>query len=454
MLKKVLKISLTIIIFLVVLIIILLAASLRKVDRQPFKEANYYKETLKNLDKLEKILPPPVGKNLQVGTGKAGITPPVGVPLAGYGARKGAPSKGVHDSLFARAIAVQSGEKTVCLLGLDALIFNPPLARILEDSAKSKFGLDADQILFTATHTHSGPGGWGNGFVEEQFSGQPDSRVPAIFIDSTLVAIGRALKDRKPAQSISGSVDAPDYIRNRLVGDKGETDPAVVYLAFLRDNKIAALFATFSAHATVLSSHNMLFSGDYPGYFEREIESAISGPAIFAAAGLGSQTNRGKGEGFKKAEYIGVGLADSVLAHLQIKDAEPRVTLRYFRLPIKMHDLQVRITQNIRLAPWLAGRIFHINKAYMQVIALDHFVIIGSPGEFSGELALQVKEHARQKGDLVTVTSFNGCYLGYVTPSQYYHLSTYETKLMSWFGPYTGDYFVDIMDRIVDDLDK
>jgi len=450
MLKKVFKIILTIIISLILLIVILLAASLRKVDRQPFREANYYKETLKNLDELAKTLSPPVENDIKVGTGKASITPPVGVPLAGFGARKGAPSQGVHDSLFARVIAIQSGEKTVCLLGFDALIFNPPLARILEDSAKARFELDADQLLFTATHTHSGPGGWGNGFVEEQFSGPPDSRVPAIFIDSTLVAIGRALKNRQPAQYISGSTKAPEYISNRLVGDKGETDPDIVYLAFLRDKKIVALFATYSAHPTVLSSHNMLFSGDYPGYFERKIESAINGPAIFAAAGLGSQTNRGKGQGFKKAEYIGFGLADSVLAHLQTKNAKPRAALRYFRLPIKMHDLQVRITQNIRLAPWLAKRFFHVNKAFMQVIALDHFLIIGSPGEFSGELALRVKKHARQKGDLVTITSFNGCYLGYVTPSQYYHLSTYETKLMSWFGPYTGDYFVDIMDRLID----
>ncbi len=454
MLKKLFKIILTIIISFILLILIFLAASLRKVDRQPFRGANYYKETVKTVAELEKSLSPAIESDIRVGSGKASITPFIGAPLAGFGARKGAPSQGVHDSLFARVIAIQSGKKIACLLGFDALIFNPPIARILEDSAKARFGLDANQLLFTATHTHSGPGGWGNGFVEEQFSGSPNSRVPAMLIDSTLAAIGRALNSRQPVEYISGSIKAPEYIRNRLVGKKGKIDPEIVYLAFLHDTKIIALFATYSAHPTVLSSHNMLFSGDYPGYFERKIESAINGPAIFAAAGLGSQTNRGKGEGFKKAEYIGVGLADSVLAHIQIKNAKPRAALRYFRLPIKMHDLQVRITQNIRFAPWLARRLFHINKAYIQVFALDHFIIIGSPGEFSGELSLQVKEYARKKGDCVTITSFNGCYLGYVTPSQYYHLSTYETKLMSWFGPYTGDYFVDIMDRLIDVLNK
>jgi len=176
MLKKVLKIILTIFVSLIVLIVIFLAVSLRKVDRQPFREANYYEQTLKNLDAVKKTLSPPVEGDIKVGTGKASITPPIGVPLAGFGARKGAPSQGVHDSLFARVIAIQSGEKTACLLGFDALIFNPPLARILEDSAKARFGLHADQILFTATHTHSGPEDGGMALLKNSF---PALRIPA-----------------------------------------------------------------------------------------------------------------------------------------------------------------------------------------------------------------------------------------------------------------------------------
>jgi len=76
-------------------------------------------------------------------------------------------------------------------------------------------------------------------------------------------------------------------------------------------------------------------------------------------------------------------------------------------------------------------------------------VLIGSPGEFSGELALRVKTTASEEDKLVSITSFNGCYIGYVTPSEYASMDEYETKLMSWFGANTGDYLTDLMQQIL-----
>lgn len=436
----------------VVFAFLLAIITIRPVDRQPYREAKYFKTTLDRLTEYEKKQAPSSKSKLFVGAGKAGITPHVGIPLAGFGARKGAPSIGVHDSLFVRVIALKSGEKMVCLIGFDALLLHPPIARAFEDSAGKRFHLLPEQILYTATHTHSGPGGWGQGFVEEQFAGPPDEHIAGFLIDSSLVATDRALKNMQAASYSTGVISAPDYVRNRLVGDKGKTDPELVYLALQGKDKPIAILATYSAHATVLSDRNMFMSGDYPGYLERRLEQQTGATAILAAAGLGSQSNRGTGNGFDKARNIGEALADSILAHLKPDVFQPQAALSYLRFPIDMHNLQIRISDGLRLAPWLAKKVLRTYDSYMQTVAVDSFLIIGSPGEFSGELALVVKEHAKEKGLTATVTSFNGCYLGYVTPSEYYHLSTYETRLMSFFGPYTGDYFVEIMNRLVDSI--
>lgn len=438
----------TIVIF-VLLILILIISCFRIVDHKPYQESKYYKNTVNDLEVMMSSLPPTTSGELFVGAGKAAITPPIGTPLAGYGNRKGAPSTGVNDSLFVRVIALQSGGQQVCLIGYDALLCPARITRIIEDSIASRFELNPDQLLFTATHTHAGPGGWGQGWVEKQFAGAPDSLIPNIFVDSTLIAIQRALDSKAPASFQSGKTNAPPFNRNRLVGKKGSVDDELVYIAFSRENKNVAVFATYSAHATVLSGKNMLFSGDYPGYFENKLEAELGGVVLFAAAGVGSHRPAGPGKGFEKARNIGHALADSVLIDFTSR-YEKECDLKYFRLPVEKHDLQIRVSENIRLAPWLAGKFFNVEDSYIQVIKLDRFLIMGSPAEFSGELALMVKEHSRNKNLLTTITSFNGCYLGYVTPSKYYSMNEYETRLMSFLGPYTGDYLTELMIKIVE----
>lgn len=66
---------------------------------------------------------------------------------------------------------------------------------------------------------------------------------------------------------------------------------------------------------------------------------------------------------------------------------------------------------------------------------------ISTPCDFSGELALGIKDCLRARGADAAITSFNGDYVGYVIPARYYHMSGYEPRLMSFFGPNVPDYF-------------
>ena len=76
--------------------------------------------------------------------------------------------------------------------------------------------------------------------------------------------------------------------------------------------------------------------------------------------------------------------------------------------------------------------------------------MVGAPCDFSGELALPLYQHARQKNMRLVVTSFNGGYMGYITPDRYYDKDHYETRLMNWYGPGNGTYFSECIRRIVD----
>lgn len=438
------KTVLRILLALSALMVVLLLICVRPIDRIPYQQTGHYRHTLTDLA----AKPPLAAKRapLLAGIAKAGITPPVGVPLAGFGARKSKPSTGVHDSLYVRVIALQAGEQRALLIGYDALLIHPDLARMIE----KRSGLKAEQLYFTATHTHSGPGGWGQGFVEEQFSGKPDPRVSAMLVDSTVAALRRALHAQQPASWRSGRLHAAEFIRNRLLGSQAPVDDELVYLWLESAEKPLALFATYSAHATVLSEKNLQFSGDYPGYLERRVEQTTGALTLFAAAGLGSHSHRGQGEGFERARHIGEGLADSLIRHVRAAPGRDSVALSCDRLTVAPPLLQIRLNRDYRLNAWLARRFLHFRDCYISLLALDEFRFIGAPVEFSGQLALQVKAAAAQMSKPVSVTSFNGCYLGYVVPSRYDDLDAYETRTMCWFGPYFGDYLAEVMGRMAE----
>ncbi len=111
-----------------------------------------------------------------------------------------------------------------------------------------------------------------------------------------------------------------------------------------------------------------------------------------------------------------------------------------------MPPLNVRLSDSIRLQPWLAGKLLPARgRSYLQIFRIGDAVWISTPCDFSGELTLGIKDFLKARGWQAVVTSFNGDYVGYVIPSRYYHLGGYEPRLMSFFGPNVPDYFDELI---------
>jgi hypothetical protein len=139
---------------------------------------------------------------------------------------------------------------------------------------------------------------------------------------------------------------------------------------------------------------------------------------------------------------MGKALGQSVLDRLAATPMTDRVTLGMIGLDVTLPSLNVRLSDGLRLRPWLAGKLIHASGVtFMQVLRLNDSVWISTPCDFSGELALGIKDFVGSKGASAAVTSFNGDYVGYVVPSRYYHMDGYEPRLMSFFGPKVPDYF-------------
>jgi hypothetical protein len=75
--------------------------------------------------------------------------------------------------------------------------------------------------------------------------------------------------------------------------------------------------------------------------------------------------------------------------------------------------------------------------------------MLGTPCDFSGEFSASLDSIAHNLNMQAMVTSFNGGYIGYVTPGAYYDIHHYETQLMNWYAPGTGEYMRDCLKELM-----
>src|SRR5262245_30436326 len=263
---------------------------------------------------------------LAAGFGRTLLTPTVGsseddpehgkfrvMPLAGYGDRKGRSASGVHDDLYIKAVALRVGNRTTVMIGADLLIMPREIADLATARLDREVGLSREQIYFSATHTHASLGAWGEGSLAESFAGgfQPGART--WISECIILAVKQALADLKPAAFGYGRFQAPELVRNRLVGQLGEVDPEFSFALFKQEGGGLAVLGSFSAHGTVLSSRVMEFSGDYPGAWQKAVEQSTGGIALFLAGGVGSHSPVAPRAGFDGANEMGQALARRVV---------------------------------------------------------------------------------------------------------------------------------------------
>ena len=347
------------------------------------------------------------------------------------------------DSVFAKALALRAGKNTVVLVSLGALI----VSKQMTEGLMAKVDLKRHQLLLSATHTHSGPGAWAEGYVGERFAGPYDENRLAAIVDSTAAAIKRAVSLMEPASVGFASFDATPYVRNRLIRTTTDVDGEFSMMLVRQLDGDQALWGSFAAHATTLGDDNLLVSGDYPGLWEKALEDSAADLAMFAAGGVGSHGPRGDGRGYDRAKSTAEPLADSAIATMSRLSLEDSSAVWSFGLSVDLPPTQWRPedvfgeTGKYRLSPDITGWMLPLSDSYMNAVVIDSTVMISVPVAFSGELWLTLKRYARRDGTRLVATSFGGDYLGYIVPDRYFHLNEYETRTMSWLGPYAGSYF-------------
>jgi Neutral/alkaline non-lysosomal ceramidase, N-terminal len=410
-----------------------------------------YRITERDLSDLGRIAPAPAsGGSLRVGTARIDISPPVGLPLAGYGGRT---STGVRDPIYARALAVSNGPVTVVIVSADLLAITDDLSAAVIQKVQKVVPLPDRDLLIAATNTHSGPGSMGKRFWETLAAGPYNDAVFEMATDGISRAVVEAYRSLRSATLVYGRADGGDLILNRMLKD-GPTDPELSFLLFRsQEGRPIAYLINFSAHPTLLRSSNRLLSGDFPAVVSRILEDSDDGTgsvALYTSGAVADQRpNPPHGKSvYERTDRMGRELAERILKSAAGSSSRITSVVAAAKITLVLPDPQIKVGTNRRLPVWV-GRAMLDGTTSIQVVRIGPVLLLGVPCDLGAEIGLALKRYARSRGFEALVVGFANDYIGYVISDKYYPWPTYEA-FMSFNGPYMEDFMTGALKKTIE----
>lgn len=412
-------------------------------DNTHWSKAKYGIDTLDNLAQTEELR----GKGeLMIGFSSKSISPEIGQPLMGYTDRETLASNGVLTECNAKALTVVSGEAKVTFISVDALL----VLDLLRKEVLYKTAIPPDELYFMASHTHSGPGGWAKGVVEELYYGGFNQKYFDRMLNQICAAITESREDKnlKPATLEYVTANAPELLENRIYGDERAAYPlltAAVFRSKNDDNKILSILTTFSAHATVVRKRTLKSSADYPGELCRKLQVETGAEMVlFGAAAMGDARPNANGE--EAAVRMGETLAKKLIPKIKAGKGKKVESITALNLPVELPPARLAVAgSGLKLFPLFMPSLMS-TRTHISLVRIGDIAYVGWPADVAGELMPGILEHTKENHlqDII-LTSFNGNWRGYFTTSQtYFERNAYATRTMGFMGPWAGDYFTDL----------
>jgi neutral ceramidase len=412
------------------------------------------------------------------GWASAEITPALPCWMGGYAART-IPADSIHDPLYARALALGTQDHPLVVIICDLLHVDTNLVHRMRTQGQKLH--PGATFWLGATHTHSGPAiAWPSPHSGTQTEAAIVERIAQGALDAATTAIARM----HPVRATWASGQTSGIATNRDHPGSGE-DTALDLLCLYdlnadeqsgaseRQQKPAAIIASFPCHPTILSAESHAISADLPGAF-RQLLQALAGSETWVmlatgAAGDMSTRHTRQGQGISELERLGSLLAlraYELLTHAQPLTLGPPV-VRHTTVELVMKELpapdalldyertlisrmeverqagntaQARTLETALQGIQALKRLPAVREqgerdAEVAVARLGKLELVAIPGELYNRLGVQIRHAANSH---VLLLGYTNGYLGYLPTREAYAELDYEV-LMSPFAPGAGE---------------
>lgn len=264
-------------------------------------------------------------KIFKAGAAKEDITPKVGTLLYGY--VPDSVSTSVHDGLELTAVAFSQGEDKAMLVSLSVGDMQTKLAHDLCKVVADAAGMDKENVILAATHTHSAPNvsgmeGWGD--VDREY-------IDEILTPALISAAKRAVSDMRPAETAVGVIHSEVGINRRQQLQNGFValgqnpwgcfDPSMTLLSLrgTEDKKGIVNIIHYGCHGTS-AGNNREITRDWPGVMTDRLQRETGVLTTFfngALGDVGPRLTNGQttGDITHVEELGGVAASDAIKAY-------------------------------------------------------------------------------------------------------------------------------------------
>lgn len=350
---------------------------------------------------------PSAAPGLLFGFAKREVTPEIGakpVYMAGFDQDRKA--TGVHDDLWARAVAVSDGRQKIAIVTVDLIgVFHADVLTARELLQQKAPGA---VLIVTSTHGHEGPdtlGLWGPGRLSSGVDPQYLDRVRRTIVETAAEALGRL----KPARLVLGKTRTPGLIEDGRL-PKVVDDTLVAMQAVGEDGATLGTVVNWSSHPEALGGKNTLVTSDFPHYLRARLEERLGGTCVFLVGSIGGlMTPLGlkltgadgrpvPADSFALAQAVGERAADAALEALKAGRASSSSALehrsaavfvplenRIFRLAMFLGVLDRQVFSNGRPATTVFGDDLRTEIGYLRLGDAEALLV---PAEIYPELVL------------------------------------------------------------------
>ena len=92
---------------------------------------------------------------MKTGFSRICINPPLGVPMVGYYEERRV--KGIHDDIFASALALDDGERRALIVTVEVCLLSTEQCNFFRESIANAAKIDKKGVFLNCSHTHTGP---------------------------------------------------------------------------------------------------------------------------------------------------------------------------------------------------------------------------------------------------------------------------------------------------------